>query len=262
MSRKAVLGTVSQKRARSLRPIAIVDGELVFSIRGAEDDGDGSDGTGDGSDSDGDGDDSDSDDDDDSDDDADSKSRKKTGDPDKDRAIRQAIERKQALRAKEAELAAANEKLRELENKDKSDLEKLQSDYQVLEKDRDSWKAKHEELLQTGATHTMELEALKASPALKIEWRDLDDVLTWLGKQETVVVEEDGKVTGVKEALKALAKAKPHWVKDGSSGGNGGSGGSGGSSGGNIGGGSGRGKGNANRSKLEQKYPAIARNRT
>jgi hypothetical protein len=62
----------------------------------------------------------------------------------------------------------------------------------------------------------------------------------------------------VEAALKALVKAKPHWVKDSKDGGSG----AGGSSGGNIGGGRGSGKGDANRSKLEQKYPAMTRNRT
>jgi hypothetical protein len=255
MSRKSVLGIVAGRRLRQFGPIATVGDVEVFPIRGAEDDDDSASGTGgdDDDDDDGAGGDGDGDDDDDSAD-----AGKKTGNRDLDKAVRQAIQRKEALRAKEAELAAAQEKLRQLENKDKTELEKLQSDYSVLEKERDTWKQKHDDLLQAGATHTIELEALKASPKLKVEWRDIDDVLTWLGKQESVVVEEDGSVKGVEAALKALVKAKPHWVKDSKDGGSG----AGGSSGGNIGGGRGSGKGDANRSKLEQKYPAMTRNRT
>lgn len=171
------------------------------------------------------------------------------------RAVKQAIARKIALKAVQAEKDALAEKLREIENKDKSELEKLQSDYEVLKK-------KHDSLLGATSTSNMELEALKASPSLKLDWRDLEDVLGWLGRQESVTVEDDGSVKGVKEALKTLAKAKPHWLKSDEDNTGGGTGT--GATGANVGGGGNgtKSKKAEARSQLENKYPALRRGRS
>lgn len=235
---------MSRKTIVSLRKLGTFGGVDIFPLLGAEDDDKGTGAGGDGKESE-----KDDDADDDDDDDADA-AVTKTGDKDKDRAIRQAIERKQQLRVKEEELAAANEKLRQLELKDKTELEKLQSDHQVLQE-------KYDKLVAANTTTSMEREALLASPKLKLEWRDLDDVLGYLSRSDDVKVGDDGSVEGVESALKALAKSKPHWLKEEDKGkGNNGSG----PTGGNIGGGDGKGS-KGNRSKLEEKYPALRRNR-
>lgn len=145
------------------------------------------------------------------------------------------------------------EKLRQADLKDKSELEKLQSDFAAMQ-------AKLEKQQAALKDTTIEREALRLSPKLKLAWRDLDDVLGFLGRAEGVTVGDDGVVEGVEKVLKDLAKAKPHWLDAKET--NTGSGGAG-PSGGNIGGGSGGdGKGGrgGDRTALEKKYVAL-RNR-
>ncbi len=168
------------------------------------------------------------------------------------RAVKQAIARKLALRALQTEKDALAEKLREIENKDKSELEKLQSDHKVLEE-------KFAKLHTATAQSNMELEAMKASSSLKLEWKDVEDVLIWMGRQDDVKVEDDGTVAGVEKALKSLAKAKPHWLKEA---GTGNGTGSGPSTGANVGGAGKGGKDGGTRSALEKKYPQLNRGRS
>lgn len=171
-------------------------------------------------------------------------------DPEKRRLKDENAERRVAARKASEERDEALRRLKEFEDKDKSDLEKLQSDHAELQGKFDKLAAKHSETV-------LEREALRLSPKLKLEWRDVDDVLSSLARNEDVSVSDDGEISGIEDALKKLAKAKPHWLKDEGKGKPNGSGNGSGSSGGNVG--TGGGKGDANRTKLESKYPSLRR---
>lgn len=155
--------------------------------------------------------------------------------------------------AKRAE--AAEEELRQLKNKDKSELEKLQSDHDVLQGKYDKLLAKHQETI-------ISAEALRLSPKLKLAWRDVDDVLGSLARNSEVTVSDEGDISGVEEALKKLAKAKPHWLaaseKDDDKGKDKNNGNNGTASGGNVGTPKGSDR-DGSRSALEKKYPSLRR---
>lgn len=243
-------------RNAAMQAIAVLpNGIAVYPILGAEGEGAGEgQGTGDDGDKGGDKegagkaaeDDSDDDDSDDGDGDKD-KSSSKIRKLKDENAQRRIAEKNAAKRAEDAEA-----KLREIENKDKSDLEKLQSDHEVLQGKYDKLFAKHNETI-------MESEALRLSPRLKLRWKDVDDVLTALSRNADVKVSDDGEIEGVEAALKALAKAKPHWMESEEDGKNKNkNNGNGNASGGNVGSPKGSDR-DGSRAALEKKYPSLRR---
>ncbi|MGE3487437.1 MAG: hypothetical protein AB7L09_22175 [Nitrospira sp.] len=100
-------------------------------------------------------------------------------------------------------------KLKEWEDKDKSDLEKAQGTVQELTAERD-------QLADRVRTMAFENAFLTDN---KYTWHDSRDALRLLD-MDGVEVKDDGTVVGLKPAIEKLAKAKPHLIKqnDGGSG--------------------------------------------
>lgn len=203
MSRRLVFGALSRSRLRGLTPLGIVDGLPVFPIRCAEDD-NSADSSGDDTDDDAqDVDDDDHDDDDDSDDNA------KDDDKNKRRRPRNArtsefnrIKRENARLAREARERQAKDREAELANK--SEVERAAAERDDAVKERD-------ELRTRMSSVAVELEIIKASNG-KFSWVDLEDVLNDRTLRSSIEVGDDGEITGVKEALRDLAKRKPHYL--------------------------------------------------
>lgn len=200
MSRRLIFGTQSRSRLRVLSPIGVVDGREVFPIAGAEDDDPANSGD----------DDDNSDDSDDSDDDEDddSKSKSKTTTRRHSRtrgsdynALRR--ERNQLLKEKQDREA----KDRENELKGKSEVERANAEREDAVKARDS-------LTEENAALKMELAIVRASTSAKskFQWADIEDVLNDKTLRNAIEVDDDGELTGVDEALKDLAKRKPHFL--------------------------------------------------
>lgn len=261
MSRRLVLGSVSRQRLSGLTPLGVVAGRPVFPIHCAEDDdpaGDSDDDTGNGGDDDPDSDDDDSDD---EDDDAKAKDRQRRrstrgrgSDYNQIRRERNALlkdKREREERERQADLAK------------KSEVDRLTIERDDATKERDS-------LREQLSSATVELEIIKASQQKKYNWIDIEDVLGDKALRSVIEIGADGVIEGVAEALKDLAKRKPHYLAakpddndsgsgkgSGSNGGNG-TKGANGKSGGNPGTGD-NGNLTANRDRLNQLYPAIAR---
>lgn len=202
MSRRLVLGSVSRQRLAGLCPLGIVDGREVFPIHGAEDDTD-STSSGDDTDDDEDNSDEDSTDDDDSDakDDKDkSKTRRSRQNSRSSEFTRIKRENAKLLREQQARDKAD----REAELKGKSEVERATAERDDAVKERDSLK---EQL----AANKVELEIIRLSHK-KHDWADIEDVLNDKALRRAIEIGEDGEISGVTEALKDLAKRKPHFL--------------------------------------------------
>ena len=142
------------------------------------------------------------------------------------------------------QLDEANQRLREIEDKDKSELTKATERAAELETENAQ--------LKTGLTQAQVKIAFLASN--KYEWHNADRALALVDLSE-VTIDEDGKVTGLDKALEALVKSDPYLVKatDGSS-----DSGPKGSSGAPAGSGK-KDKDGANREKLISRYPVLRR---
>ena len=103
-------------------------------------------------------------------------------------------------------LEQAEAKLAEIEKAKLSDLEKAQAE-------RDEFKKKAEALAQGLKDKSLE-NAFLSAPG--VEWADKEDAYTVLRAKflEGVEVDDKGQVTGMAEAVKAMAKAKPHLIKN------------------------------------------------
>lgn len=103
------------------------------------------------------------------------------------------------------QLEEAQAQLAEIEKAKLTDLEKATAE-------RDELKKKAEALAQRVKDKALE-NAFLAAPG--VEWADKEDAFTVLRAKflEGVEVDDDGNVTGMKEAVAALSKAKPHLVK-------------------------------------------------
>lgn len=199
MSRRLVFGAVSRQRLVGLSPIGVVNGREVFPIAGAEDD---DDSTTSGDDADDDHDDDD-DDHDDSDDDAakdNDKSKRRPRNSRSSEFNRIKRERNALLREKSDREKAE----REAALKEKPEIERAKVERDDAVKERDT-------LRQQLADASVELEIIKASRK-KYDWADIEDVLNDRNVRKAIEIGEDGEITGVAEALKDLAKRKPHFL--------------------------------------------------
>lgn len=107
------------------------------------------------------------------------------------------------LQAADKAKGAAEKRLREMDDAEKSELEKAQRDLQVA----------------TERAERAEAEALRARMEKELlkypgyTWHDPDAVLTLVDMDLIDVDEETGKIKGVREALKKLATEKPYLLK-------------------------------------------------
>lgn len=106
------------------------------------------------------------------------------------------------MKAADQRADALQAKLKEWEDKDKSDLEKAQGTVQELAKERD-------QLADRVKTMALENAFLTDN---KYTWYDSRDALRLLD-MDGVEVKDDGTVSGLKPAIEKLAKAKPHLIK-------------------------------------------------
>jgi len=102
------------------------------------------------------------------------------------------------MRAADKNRTAAETRLRELEDKEKGELE-------IAQRDLEEHKGKVTQLQSENRELRIQ-NAFLASNTYK--WHDPEAALA-LADLSNVVIGEDGKVTGLKEALEALAKSKP-----------------------------------------------------
>ena len=151
------------------------------------------------------------------------------------------------MQAADRAKAEAERKIREYEDKDKSELEKAQRDAKEAQ---ERLKQTESQLLKTRIHN-------KFLASNKYTWHDPETALALLDL-ENVKVEDDGKVTGLDDAIKALADAKPFLIKTEDKGKEKPKGGkpSGNNPPSNPGGNGGR---NTDRARLEEKYPALRR---
>lgn len=171
-----------------------------------------------------------------------------TGSPESEDAGK-ALERMRAAdRAKsmaEKRAAELEAKLREYEDKDKSELERAQ-------RDAEEFKAKAE-----AAEQNLKRERVNNAFLMnnKFAWHNAERALSLLDLSE-VVISEDGKVTGLDKAIEALAKSDPYLLvpEDGNT-----KGADLPPSGQPVGGGAKSGKPTTDREKLLSKYPALRR---
>lgn len=105
--------------------------------------------------------------------------------------------------AKRLALEAAEKKLRDIEDADKSELEIAKRDYEEL-------KAKYEKVPETLNSLRIENAFLKLSG---YNWHDPDDALDRILKDPDVTIDDDGTVDGLEQAVKDLAKKKPYLLK-------------------------------------------------
>lgn len=152
---------------------------------------------------------------------------------------------KARMSAADKSTAEALKKVKEYEDKDKSETERLTG--QV------------EELSKTNETLVEENKRLRFDNAFALQskhsWQDPEIVLGLVRSHELVTVEEDGTVKGLDKALDAIAKSKPFLLKDGSEGS--GDSGSGGPSGSNTGSGKKNDPAKMDADALRKKYPAL-----
>lgn len=99
-------------------------------------------------------------------------------------------------------LEAANAKLREIEDKDKSELEKAQRDAKEALEKAQAAEAKLQQQLFDNAFLTYN----------DIKWKNAKTAMKLLDKSD-IKINDDGDVEGMEKAIKALAKAEPYLVE-------------------------------------------------
>jgi hypothetical protein len=206
LSEEAVSRLIDPRTGERLRPLGVVGGRVVWPIMGAApddpsgkegSDGDNEDPEGNGSESGGDG-----------GDDGENEGDKPKVDPDKniDAKLQDLEEEKERHFRRRKETEAENETLRkrlkELEDKDKGDDEKLSEELASL-------KSENSTLMESLRERTLEVAFLKDN---EYEWHSPGRALA-LADLSKVEIDEDGTVHGLKDALKALAKSDPYLVK-------------------------------------------------
>lgn len=138
---------------------------------------------------------------------------------------------------------AAEQKIREFEDKDRSELEKAQRDLAEVEQERDALKTQVSDL----RIHNAFLVSNR------YEWNNPQTALR-LADLSEVTIGDDGKVVGLDAALEKLSKSDPYLLKpsepEGDSGGT--------PTGGAVGSGKAN-DGKLDRKRLEDKYPALRR---
>lgn len=107
---------------------------------------------------------------------------------------------------KELEKYQAAEKAREREKM--SEIERLQAELADIQAERQKLEQQAQDAVAVAQKQAVENAIIKAAGD---KFLDVNDVIMALnGKVE---VNEDGEPTGISEALEALAKNKPHWVR-------------------------------------------------
>lgn len=251
------MGTVSRARLSGLSPLGVVDDREVFRIAGAEDD-DSAGKDGEDTDSDDDEDDS-SDEEDDEDDKPAAKRSRHRGRNDRSSEFNRIRRERNALLKEKTDREKQD---RAAELKGKTEAERATAERDDAVKERDELSSKYSEALT-------ELEIIKASNRKKYAWNDLEDVLNDRALRKAIEIGDDGEITGVEEALKDLAKRKPHFLSkseqdgkqgDGKTGDTKSTAGTNGKTGGQPNSGSGgNGDRAADRQRLAQLYPALQR---
>lgn len=236
LRRIALHSRLGRSAILSISPLAIINGEPIYPICGAEDDGAGDGkpdddkdkGSKDGS--------SGSSETDDSEDDEDDEDEKPPKDPKdykawvKNRELsKENARRRLAAKRISEERDAALQELEKIKQKDMSELQKAQTAAAKAEKNSEELQAKVEVM-------QVELAFLKM-PRDKHDWHDPGAALTLLMAEhrDSLTLEDDGSVSGLEDAVKALAKKHKFLLKPAGGNGNG-------STGGNVGGGDGKGK--------------------
>lgn len=239
-----------------IQPFAwLEDGRPVYPLRGADPDDDDDDSE---DDDDDDADDDDSDDSDEDEDDDDAAGGNSSDSKTKAERVRELSRenKKRRLQAKKykKELEEAQAKLQEIDDKDKTELDKAKSDLKKLQEQN----SKLEKQNKNGA---IERAFLKDN---KHKWHSADAALKLVDLSEVEYDADTGEVTGMKDAIKQLAKDHPYLVDKGEveddDAGSAGSGKGGTPTGGSIGGGSNKKGGrNAERARLEKRFPVLNR---
>lgn len=107
------------------------------------------------------------------------------------------------MKAADKRAAAAEKALREKNDEGKPELEIAQRRVTELEERTAAQDAQLRELRIQNAFLTNNT----------VTWHDPSDAIRELSNMDGVEIDEDGKVIGVKDAIKKLAAKKPHWVK-------------------------------------------------
>lgn len=107
------------------------------------------------------------------------------------------------MKAADQRASAAEKKVKEYEDKDKSELDKATTEVEELKK------------ANVGLTETVQSLRLENSFALNTSfmWEDPALVFDIVQKREDVTIDDDGKVAGMDNALKAIAKDRPYLLK-------------------------------------------------
>lgn len=107
------------------------------------------------------------------------------------------------MKAADKRAAAAEKALREKNDEGKPELEIAQRRVTELE--------------EKASTQDAQLRELRIQNAFltnnTVTWHDPSDAIRELSTMDGVEIDDDGKVVGVKDAIKKLASKKPHWVK-------------------------------------------------
>jgi hypothetical protein len=201
MSKRLILGS---GRWIGLTPIGEVAGHQIYPLFGAEEDGNDNQGEDDG-DQEGDGDESEEDREDGEDesgkDKSKSRQRKQSGGDDS-----------SVIRALRAELRNAKKTINAFkDDKKKADLADA-SDVEKARAELAEANEKLEKLHPRFQDTLVELEIIKTSSQLKLNWNDIEDVLNDRKLRSAIDIDDDGEITGVEEALKELKKRKPHFL--------------------------------------------------
>lgn len=195
MSDKLILGLVSRQRLLGLSPIGVVDGREVFPIHGAEGDTDSADSS----------DDDESSDDDDSDEDGE-ESAKAT-------QKRNTRGRGSDYNRMRRERNALLQEKQERERKDREAELKGRSEIDRATAERDDAVTARTTLEAENVALKIELGIIRASAkGNKYQWLDIEDVLNDKTLRKNIELDEDGELIGVEDALKELAKRKPHYL--------------------------------------------------
>lgn len=138
----------------------------------------------------------------------------------KDRHFTKAQKAAQDLAEKELKLKEATDKLEEIENKDKSEVERATKAAAKAEKELADAKAADESSKKMIKDLQIKVAFLQST---KYTWHDPETALLLVGNYGELTIGDDGKVAGLEKAVDALAKDKAFLVKTGSGeGGNGG----------------------------------------
>ena len=198
MSRRLVFGS---GRLAALMPIGEINGKPIYPICGAEGSEEDSD-----SDQDSDEDENSEEDNDGDEEDSDSKAKERKATPKRqDRSGTYINSLKKDLRTARKELAGMRDEKRRAELADKSEVERVTAELDDAQKELADVRPKYQELLK-------KVEIITVSGQLNLSWNDIEDVLGDRKLNAAIEIDDDGEISGVDDALKDLAKRKPHFL--------------------------------------------------